>query len=113
RSLVRRNRNGFDAYQIAGGYGELPTKKGRLTAPTNCWKIVVLIPRGSDPATISEKTRIIAVDMPNIEGIEGRHWQSFSTSVRSIEDKTGYDLFSLLPKDLQDRLETRIEIKSH
>ena len=55
RSLVRRNRKGFDAYQIAGGYGSRPTKKGRLTAPTNCWKIVVLMPRGAAPASISEK----------------------------------------------------------
>ncbi len=111
RSLVRA-RNGFDAYQIAGGYGSLPTKKGRLTAPTNCWKVVVLIPRGADPAAINERTRIIAVDMPNTKGIEDRPWRSFSTTVRAIEEKTGYDLFSALPKELQDKIETRIEIKN-
>ncbi len=110
RGQVRR-RIGFDAYQIAGVYGEREVIKGRLVAPANCWKVVVLIPRGSTPE-VTERTRVIAVDMPNIDGIEKVPWESYRVTVRSIEEKAGVDLFATLSKPLQDVIETRIEISS-
>jgi endonuclease G len=110
RGQVRR-RIGFDAYQIAGVYGEREVIKGRLIAPTNCWKVVALIPRGRTPV-IDERTRVIAVDMPNIEGIEQMPWERYRVSVRSIEEKTGLDLFAILQRPLQDVIETRVEISS-
>jgi endonuclease G len=110
RGQVRR-KIGFDAYQIAGVYGEREVIKSRLTAPTNCWKVVVLIPRGRMPV-IDERTRVIAVDMPNIEGIEQMPWERYRVSVRSIEEKTGLDLFTSVPRPLQDVIEARVEISS-
>lgn len=107
RGIVRR---GNDVYTIAGVYGSKQRIKGKLTAPTNCWKIIVVLPPGR-PAAINESTRIIAVDIPNENGIKNIYWQRFGTSVRSIEQKTGFNFFSVLPQDLQDRLELPIDAR--
>ncbi len=103
---------GFEVYTIAGVYGEKGVLKGKVTVPTNCWKIVVFLPRGVTFDKIDGRTRIIAVDMPNIEGIENDNWEKYKTTVRAIEEKTGYDFFALMPRDLQDKIETRTELRS-
>jgi endonuclease G len=109
RAQVRR---GYDAYQIAGAYGEVQILKGRVTVPTNCWKIVALVKRGRGAASIDASTRIIAIDMPNVKGIENTPWQTYQTTIRAIEEKTGLDLFSWMPRGEQDRIETQIEMSS-
>ncbi|HLA94945.1 MAG TPA: DNA/RNA non-specific endonuclease [Pyrinomonadaceae bacterium] len=106
RSQVYR---GFDAYQIAGVYGEQRVLKRKVVVPTNCWKIIALLPRGRSADRIDERTRIIAVDMPNIKGIENDAWEKYKTTIREIETKTGYDFFSTMPRKLQDEIETRKE----
>ena len=105
-------RKGFDAYQIAGVYGNAGQLKDKITVPTNCWKVVVLLKRGSDPASIDESTRVIAVDMPNQEDLAHDKWEPFHTTVRAIEARTGLDIFSALPMALQQKLETRTEIRN-
>lgn len=106
RSLVRR---GSELYTIAGVYGEQRRIKGKLTAPTNCWKVIVVFPRGQNVDSITNITRIIAVDMPNVEGIADDSWQKYRTTVRAIEQRAGIDLFSALPRELQERIETRAD----
>ena len=102
RSLAR---SGSELYTIAGVYGENGRLKGKVTIPTNCWKVIVVFPRGQ--STITKTTRIIAIDMPNIEGIENENWQKYQTTVREIEQKTGLDLFSAIARDVQDAIETK------
>jgi endonuclease G len=109
RAQVRR---GFDAFQIAGVYGNAGAIKNRLTIPTNCWKIVILVPSGSSISDLDRRLRVIAVDMPNRDGLDNVKWQNFSTTIRDIENKTGYDFLNYLPKDVQDSLETRVQIRS-
>lgn len=104
RGLARR---GFTLYTIAGVYGEKGRLRGKVTVPTNCWKVIVVLARGT--TDIDESTRIIAVDMPNVDGIADVRWENYKTSVRSIEEKAGLDLFSSLPKGLQDVIETRVD----
>ena len=62
RSQARR---GFDVYTIAGVYGNQGVLKGKVTVPSNCWKIIAILPRGRAMGEIDQRTRIIAVDMPN------------------------------------------------
>lgn len=100
RGTVRRR---TDAYVIAGVYGEKGSIRGRITIPTNLWKVIVLLPPGSND--ITHATRIIAVDMPNENGIADVRWQNYVTTVRNIEQRTGYDLFSDLSQELQDAIE--------
>jgi endonuclease G, mitochondrial len=106
RGIVRR---GSDVYTIAGVYGTKERFKGRLAAPTNCWKIIVVLPPGGSALTIDENTRVIAVDIPNENGIKNIYWQRFRVPVRTIEQKTGFDFFSDLPRELQEKLETKID----
>jgi len=106
RSLVFR---GNELYTIAGVYGEKGRLRNKVTIPANCWKVIVVFPHGQN--SIGPDTRIIAVDMPNIDGIENASWESYKTTVREIEKKTGFDLFSSLPPDLQDQIETRTDGK--
>ena len=102
RGIVR---SGSDTYTIAGVYGDNGRLRNKVTIPTNCWKVIVVLPRGS--ITITERSRIIAVDMPNIDGIQDARWETYKTTVREIEQKTGIDIFSSLPRTVQDIIENQ------
>jgi endonuclease G, mitochondrial len=105
RTLVTR---GSDLYIIAGVYGEKGKIKNKVTIPTNSWKIAVAVPAGAPvPDAVTADTRVIAVDMPNVKGIKNADWQVYRTTVRDIEQKTGYNFLSNLPQNLQDALETK------
>ncbi|HMT06602.1 MAG TPA: DNA/RNA non-specific endonuclease [Pyrinomonadaceae bacterium] len=107
RSLARR---GDTTYQIAGVYGDRGNLRGKVTIPTNCWKVIVVLTRGQTQITSS--TRVIAVDMPNVDGIEDVEWQRYQTTVRDIEGRTGLNLFSQLPPEIQETIETRKMIEN-
>jgi endonuclease G, mitochondrial len=98
---------GNTLYIYAGNYGDRGLLRRRVTIPTNFWKIIVIIPKGMKAENFSENTKVIAVDMPNIEGIKEDEWQKYSTTVREIEGKTGLDFFASFPKVVQDSIETK------
>ncbi len=104
RTLVTR---GSDVYIYAGVYGAKGKLKKKVTIPTNNWKIAVVVPAGTPVSAVNEKTRVIAVDMPNVKGIMKADWQVYRTTVRQIEQNTGYNLLSTLPQNVQDALETK------
>lgn len=106
RSLVYR---GSETYTIAGVYGDKGKLKGKVTVPTNCWKVIVVFTRGQSVEKINMRTRIIAVDMPNVDGIDDEPWQKFVTSIDAIEASTGLDLFALLPDDVENEIEARVD----
>lgn len=111
-SYVRYNaRRNSDVYQIAGVYGDRGRIRNKVTVPSNCWKIVLILPAGAGIDDINEDTRVIAVDMPNIKGIAKDRWQKYQTTVRSIEQKTGYNFLDRLPEHLQEILENRVNGK--
>ena len=105
RSLVYR---GSETYTIAGVYGDRGKLKDKVTVPTNCWKVIVVFTRGQSADAINTRTQIIAVDMPNIDGIDDEPWQKFITSIDAIEVSTGLDLFDLLPDDVENAIEARL-----
>ncbi|NSL88354.1 DNA/RNA non-specific endonuclease [Chitinophaga sp. Mgbs1] len=116
RSLVN---SGNEVYVIAGSYGQGGSgsqggvtntiNNGNVTVPSNVWKVIVVIPAGSnDLSRISGNTRVIAVNTPNTNDIDS-DWTQYRTTVRSIESATGYNLLSALRPSLQDSLETRID----
>jgi endonuclease G len=109
RSMSRRDAN---LYIIAGQYGAKGKIDGKITVPSNFWKVIVVMENGGDILSADTATRVIAVDMPNDNGIETRNWRDFTVTVRSIEEKTGYDLLSNLSRKLQDVLETRTDPRS-
>ena len=107
RNLVKKGK--VDLYVVAGVYGEKGKLKNKITVPTNCWKIIVAVPQGAGVSVINAETHVIAVDMPNATGIASEDWRKFRTTVRSIEQKTGYNLLSNLPQNVQDVLENKVD----
>jgi endonuclease G len=108
-----------EVYIICGSYGIGGTGSsgvvtntidgGRITVPNRTWKVIVILPVGdNDVSRVTANTRVIAVDMPNVNSIT-RDWGSFRTSVDAIEASTGYDLLSALPVAVQDAIEAKVD----
>ena len=100
-------REGMEAYVTAGCYGDngKVVGSGKVTIPTRCWKVILLIPEGgNDLQRINSSTRVIAVDMPNDPEILSG-WRNYRVTVDEIEEATGYDLFSTLEDDIEEALE--------
>jgi endonuclease G len=101
---------GAELYIVAGGYGSAGQigRANKVTVPTNCWKIVVVFPGGQmDLTRVDAATRVIAVDMPNVQGIALDPWAKYVTTVADIEAKTGYRFFTELPEDVQRALKSK------
>lgn len=104
-------RSGHELYIVAGGGGPFTAlANGRVAVPATTWKAVLVLPRGEDDLSrVGATTRVIALMMPNGQGIRGRDWQEFVTSVDAIERSTGYDLYALLPDAVETLIEARVE----
>lgn len=115
RTLVGQ---GNEVYIIAGSYGAGGTgtngyattiNNGQVTVPSNCWKVMVVLPVGTgDAGRVTTATRVIAVNMPNTNSI-GTAWGSYRTSVDSIESATGYDILSAVAASVQSVVEARVD----
>ncbi len=104
---------GNSVYQITGCTGDKGLLRRKITIPTSCWKVIVAVPRRGDIRNINSNTRVIAVDMPNTDGILDDPWEKYRTTVRAIELQTGYDFLSNLPREVQDVLENRVDNSSN
>ncbi len=111
RDLVE---DGQSLYIIAGGYGrKRAIAQGRIKPPKRLWKIIVVSdrPKAQDisPADITSNTRVIAIDIPNVQGIRNRNWQDYRVAVDTIEAATGYDFLSEISPTVQARLEEKVD----
>ena len=106
RSMVRRDTT---LYIIAGQYGEKEKLKNKVSVPTNFWKIIVVLPANGNVSAINANTRIIAVDMPNDEYVANENWRKYRTTVKNIEQKTGYNFLSNIPDNLRNMLKSKID----
>lgn len=118
RSLVTSGT--MECYVFAGAYGRGGTSTiggsvintiggGNIDVPARTWKIIVLMPIGTNDATrVTTSTRVIAVDMPNREDINtsANAWKTYRVSVRWLEQKTGFNFLSNVPQNIQDAIET-------
>ncbi|MBD2716725.1 DNA/RNA non-specific endonuclease [Hymenobacter sp. BT646] len=110
---------GNEVYIICGSYGRGGTgsnggltqtlDQGRVTVPNRLWKVVVILPTGTDDATrVSTNTRIIAIDTPNDNSIN-TNWGQYRVSVDAIEAATGLDLLSAVPSAIQQQIEVSVD----
>ena len=108
RGLVNQ---GKELYIIAGVSGQKGTLAGgNLSVPARNWKVIVVLDRpGLGLNSVTDGTRIIAVDMPNQEGIKETDWTEYRTTVKGIETITGYNLLSNLPDKVQQVIENRVD----
>ncbi|UOQ67879.1 DNA/RNA non-specific endonuclease [Hymenobacter volaticus] len=110
---------GNEMYVVCGSYGKggigstgvryETLDNGRITVPSDCWKVIVILPVGdNDAARVNANTRVIAVNMPNINDINP-NWGTYRTTVDAIEAATGYDLLSNLPIEVQNAIESKVD----
>ena len=88
--------------------------EGKVAVPDSTWKIALIGPRTSgNPFTRGNVQSwddlagltILAVNMPNVSGVRFTPWASYVTTVREIEDATGYNFLSVLGAAFQSALE--------
>lgn len=118
RGLVSQ---GNELYIIAGTYGKggegdngkaANIASGKLTVPAALWKVIVVLPVGSDDMNrINAQTRVIAVWMPNTNAVGEQPWSGYRVSVDEVEKQTGYDLLSNVAEDIQQLIEAKVDIE--
>ena len=103
---------GNDVYVIAGVTGERGRLKNKITIPATTWKIIVVLPENFDSVSdLKANAQVIAVDIPNQNGIKNDDWRKYRVTVRQIEQKTGLNLFAALPPNIQEPLKTKMDGK--
>ncbi|WP_299462474.1 DNA/RNA non-specific endonuclease [uncultured Microscilla sp.] len=111
---------GNEVYIISGAYGQGGTGSnggttntiagGRVVVPSNTWKVIIVLPNGSDDVNrITKDTRIIAVDMPNTQNIE-KDWGKYRVSIDDLEQKTNLDFLSKVAVDIQAVIEAKVDV---
>jgi endonuclease G, mitochondrial len=117
RTLINQ---GNELYIISGGYGQGGTGSlggvtntiagGSITVPSRYWKVIVVLPNGSnDINRVNTATRVIAVDLPNVQTVNSQAWGWYRTSVDAIEASTGYNFLSNVPIYIQSVIEASID----
>ncbi len=118
RTLVT---GGNELYIIAGGTGTGGTGSnggttntvagGHVTVPNVTWKVIMVLPAasGDDVSRVNNSTRVIAIIMPNTQGIRNNTWQQYRVSVDQVEALTGFDFFSNVPVAIQNVIEAQVD----
>jgi len=119
RGLVRKRH--LTLYLVAGPQGQGGTgtngpaetiARGKVTVPAKCWKVVLAVDGGeggpADVAKVGPDSRLIAIVMPNEEGI-GHGWAKYRTNVQEVEALTGYRFFANVPADIIGPLKARVD----
>ncbi|MCX6155884.1 MAG: DNA/RNA non-specific endonuclease [Candidatus Kapabacteria bacterium] len=98
-----------EVYIISGGIFHTGYRiiNGKIAVPDSCFKIIVGLPKGKRLADITTSASVYCVLMPNIAGVRKEDWHNYLTTVRRIEQSTGYNFLSDVPKTIQDYLETK------
>ncbi|WP_110517026.1 DNA/RNA non-specific endonuclease [Herpetosiphon llansteffanensis] len=102
---------GNELYIITGGAGSRGTiANGKVRIPNSTWKIIVVLSLGSnDLSRVSNNTRVIAINMPNVQGIRDNDWRDYLTTVDALESLTGYNFLSNVSTSIQSVIEARID----
>jgi endonuclease G len=108
-----------EIYIIAGSYGVGGTGSagtvntiagGKITVPAQTFKIAVILPNGDDDVNrVTNSTRVIAIIMPNVQGIRTNDWRTYRTTVDAIEAATGYNFLSNVPTAIQNVIEAQVD----
>ncbi len=100
---------GNELYIISGPVGNAGTiSAGRVVVPAKTWKVVLVLPNGvNDLSRIDRSTRVFGVIMSNSSISQSAPWRNFRTTVDAVENLTGYNFFSEIPKNTQDLIERK------
>lgn len=101
---------GNEIYIVTGPYGSIGTiAQGRVTVPQYTWKVVLVIPNGTnDLARINKGTRAFGQIVPNFPPLNiNAPWRQYRVTVDAVEQLTGYNFFSEIPINTQAIIERR------
>jgi len=117
RTLVTNQNK--ELYIIAGSYGTGGTgsngskttiANGRVTVPARTWKVIVVLDRpGLGLSGVNNNTRVIAVDIPNTQGVRNADWRNYRISVDTLESRTGYNFLSQVSSSIQSAIESKVD----
>jgi len=99
-----------ELYVYAGGIfvsNNTLCNRNKVCIPDTCYKIICVLDKNQSIENINKETDIIAVAMPNTNGIRSHSWEQYITTVRKIENSTSYDFFSNIPPKVQEQIETK------
>ncbi|MBL7998007.1 MAG: DNA/RNA non-specific endonuclease [Candidatus Kapabacteria bacterium] len=104
------NKANKELYVVAGGVYKTRNRiKNVVTIPDSCWKIIVVLERGQTVGAITASTPVYAAMMNNGTYTTATNdWRLYKTTVRAIEQSTGYSLLRDVPQSVQDIIETRV-----
>ncbi len=105
---------GNELYIFSGVAGNVGTiAQGRIVVPQVTWKVVLVLPNGNnDLDRVGKGTRTIGIIVPNQSPVNiNAPWRTFRVKVDAVENLTGYDFFSNVPKNRQELIERRIDIQ--
>lgn len=102
--------SGNELYIIDGPVGNVGTiAGGKIVVPQYTWKVVLVLPNGSnDLQRINKGTRAFGIIVPNFPPVDiNAQWRNFRVTVDQVEQLTGYDFFTAIPKITQEMIERR------
>jgi endonuclease G, mitochondrial len=105
-------RQGKQLFVMAGGVLKRSKKSAHtigkgVAVPDTFFKIVVVLDPREGPGDVTESTPVIAVLMPNKEGIMDEGWEKYRTTVDEVERRTGYDFLTAVDEDVQAEIEAK------
>jgi endonuclease G len=105
RDLAKK---GDELYVISGNEGSKGTIGAGVNVPQTWFKVIVDLPqKGMGAKDVTDKTNIIAVEMPNQNGIKNDDWRKYETTMGAIEQHTGLQFLSNVPQDIRKALEDK------
>ncbi len=108
--LRTQAQTGQEIYIVSGVVGNIGTiSQGRIVVPQYTWKVALFLPNGTnDLQRISKGTRAVGIIVPNFPPLNiNAAWREYRVTVNQVENLTGYDFFSNIPKNSQEMIERR------
>jgi len=117
-----------EAYIFMGNYGQggyntnnlffATIDAGRITVPANIWKVIVLLPKGTNDLTrIDTSAIVLAVNMPNDNRLYSTGgnavWRNYITTISNLELQAGnnavmLDLFKEVAVNVKSYLKLKV-----
>lgn len=101
---------GNEIYIFSGPFGNIGSiAQNRVVVPAVTWKVILVIPNGSnDVGRVNRSTRVLGIIVPNQQPLDiNAPWRNFRVTVDAVENLTGYDFFTAIPRNTQELIERR------
>ena len=105
---------GNEIYIMSGPAGNIGTiAGGHVIVPAYTWKVVVVLPNGTDDLhRVNKSTRAFGIIIPNQPPLDiNAPWRNFRVPIDAVENLTGFDFLTAIPKNTQELLERKSDLQ--